>query len=635
MVRIEAVLVVAAVALAQLQLTNGRFTINYEKNTFEMDGKPFRYVSASLHYFRIPREYWRDRLRKVRAAGLNAISTYVEWSQHEAKPGTFDFSDNLDLPHFVRLAQEENLFVILRPGPYICAEREMGGLPYWLLREHPDIYLRTNDRNYTKYVERWLNVLMTTMSPLLNGRGGPIIMVQVENEYGSYKACDKKHLLWLRDVFTRHTRNDAVLFTTDGASSQLLKCGKIPGVYATIDFGAGVNVKKMFEVQRHFEPRGPLVNSEFYTGWFTHWGEKMARVDTRMIIKSLRDMLDLGANINIYMFHGGTNFGFTAGANLGKTYTSDITSYDYDAPISEAGDLTDKYFAIMELLSRYIPLNNISVSTGQKGNYGEVSLTPVASFLSPKVKYLMGNIYKNNKPLSFEALNQNYGYLLYETDITFEREHTILEIPQVKDYANVFINGMFKGNLSRELATTKLRIPKVKRGDKLSIIVENLGRVNYGPFYNDTKGILSNVYLGGKVLTKWNMTSYEFKDTNFVEYCSVFGDEGINCLDVGGYTFYVGYFSVPESEENCINSYPLDSFLDVSTLTKGIVFINNINLGRYWSTRGPQYSLYVPGVYLKPAPRKNTIVIMDEYIAAPGLTVNFSDTPISSRDSFE
>lgn len=264
----------------------------------------------------------------------------------------------MDIETFIKTAQEENLLVILRPGPYICAERDMGGLPPWLLTKNPNIRLRTSDPTYTQPVQKWMDYLLNRLSPFYYGNNGPIIMVQVENEYGSYGACDGQYLIWLRDLFIRHVQDKAVLFTTDGPATSYLKCGKIPGVYATIDFGPEMDPETVFAAQRAFEPRGPLVNSEYYPGWLTHWGEARAAVGTLSVSQTLTKMMNLNANINFYMFHGGTNFGFTAGANFGKFYQSDITSYDYDAPLTESGDLTEKYFAIRDVLSKYRSVPN-------------------------------------------------------------------------------------------------------------------------------------------------------------------------------------------------------------------------------------------------------------------------------------
>ncbi|XP_021942675.1 beta-galactosidase isoform X3 [Zootermopsis nevadensis] len=359
------------------------FSIDYENDQFLLNGSPFRYVSGSLHYFRVPRAYWRDRLRKLRAAGLNAVSTYVEWSQHEPSPGRFEFSGELDLQYFIRLAQEEDLLVLLRPGPYICAERDMGGLPPWLLTVKPDIYLRTNDTTYMEYVERYLNYVLTSVQVYLYGNGGPIIMVQIENEYGSYQACDSSYMTQLRDIVKSKVGDAAVLYSTDGAGLSFLRCGKIEGVYATVDFGADTNVDTAFLAQRIYEPHGPLVNSEFYTGWLTHWGEPFQSVGTETIVNTLDEILARNASVNFFMFHGGTNFGFLAGANFGDNYQPQLTSYDYDAPITEAGDPTSKYFAIREVIGR-VPKGILSRSE-------KITSMPLSLSEGTKIQVLVEN----------------------------------------------------------------------------------------------------------------------------------------------------------------------------------------------------------------------------------------------------
>ncbi|KAK6644429.1 hypothetical protein RUM43_000696 [Polyplax serrata] len=596
-----------------------------------MDGKPFQYVAGSVHYFRMPNEYWRDRLRKVKAAGLNAVSTYVEWSQHEQVPGEYNFEGDLDIKRFIEIAQEEGLYVILRPGPYICAERDMGGLPYWLMTKYPNIKLRVKDADYERHVEKWMDLLLEKLSHLLYGRGGPIILVQVENEYGSY-SCDYNHTIWLRDLFKKHVKDDAVLFTTDGASYDLLKCGKIPDVYATVDFGPKSNVTKMFEEQRRFEPKGPLVNSEYYPGWLTHWGDSsLARRHTKDVIKTLKEMLDMKANINFYMFYGGSNFGFTAGANkFAKTYEADITSYDYDAPISEAGDLTSKYKAVKEVLQQYFASQStINVGTAQKGNYGELTLQRVGTIFSPKLRQKLGKFHKHEQPLSFEALDQNFGYVLYETTASFNHTHSkaedTLEIKKLSDLAHVYVDGKFVGNMSREHHTNKLKIKA--NGEKLSVMVENLGRINFGSAINDKKGILSPVLWKNEKLSDWNMTGFELKDLTAVEECFETREE--ICENHEGFVFYVKKFKLLPSN-GTEEHYMLDSFLDVSHLTKGLIFINGFNLGRYWSWRGPQYSLYVPGVYLKAAPQDNVIIVLEENIKSDTISIKFTTTPIFS-----
>lgn len=596
-----------------ISFSNSEFYIDYGNDTFVMNGKPFRYLSGSAHYFRMPRLNWRDRLKKIRAAGLNAVSTYIEWSQHENIPGVYNFDNELDIRRFIKIAQEEDLFVILRPGPYICAERDMGGLPFWLLKKHPDVYLRTMDPKYIKYVERWMDVLFKEISDLLLGNGGPIILVQVENEYGSYPACDYDYGIWLRNLFKKYTQDKAVLFTTDGMSEKDLKCGKIPGVYASIDFGVNTNIRKAFNIQRKFEPKGPLICSEFYPGWLTHWGEKMAKVGVLPVIKTLKKLLKIGANVNIYMFYGGTNFGFTAGADYDEgnhKYQSVITSYDYDAPITESGDLTLKYYAIRDLIKKYIPGNvkmDVPAQNKTRFIHKTIELKSIATLFTPTVKAsLRGHVYSTELPVSFEAIGQNTGYCVYETKLVSGATSRILSIAILNDFANIFIDENFVDILSREDQINSAIIPE---GNILSIVVENLGRINYGGRNNDSKGILSNVTLGRFILKNWNISCYDFKNLKIIEQCFVKND--LSCRTNGGFVFYMTMF--PYLDKN-------DFYIDVSKLSKGAVFVNNFNLGRYWSIRGPQYKLYVSHALLKPM---NSLIIMDEQINQKSIIVKF------------
>eukprot|EP00069_Balaena_mysticetus_P013789 bmy_21984T0 len=325
------------------------FEIDYGHNCFLKDGQPFRYISGSIHYFRVPRFYWKDRLLKMKMAGLNAIQTYVAWNFHEPRPGQYEFTGDHDVEHFIQLAHDLGLLVILRPGPYICAEWDMGGLPAWLL-EKESIVLRSCDPDYLAAVDKWLGVLLPKMRPLLYQNGGPIITVQVENEYGSYYTCDYNYLRFLQKRFQYHLGEDVLLFTTDGVHERLLQCGALQGLYATVDFGAGVNITAAFLIQRKSEPKGPLVNSEFYTGWLDHWGQPHSTVKTKVVASSLHDILSQGASVNMYMFIGGTNFAYWNGANT--PYQAQPTSYDYDAPLSEAGDLSEKYFAVRDVIQQ-------------------------------------------------------------------------------------------------------------------------------------------------------------------------------------------------------------------------------------------------------------------------------------------
>ncbi|KMQ85919.1 beta-galactosidase-like isoform x1 protein [Lasius niger] len=463
------------------------FGVDYENNQFLLDGEPFRYVSGSFHYFRAPRQYWRDRLRKMRAAGLNAVSTYVEWSLHEPEPGQFNWVGDADLVEFLNIAQEEDLLVLLRPGPYICAERDLGGLPYWLLREVPDIKLRTKDAAFMKYATSYLNQVLEKVKPLLRGNGGPIIMVQIENEYGSYNACDTEYTDMLKEVIVEKVGSKALLYTTDGSSASMLRCGFVPGAYATVDFGTSVNVTSNFQSMRLYQPRGPLVNSEFYPGWLTHWGEAFQRVKTEAVTKTLREMLALGASVNIYMFYGGTNFAFTSGANGGvDAYSPQITSYDYDAPLTEAGDPTDKYFAIRDVIGQYLPLPNMSLPTASpKGNYGPVLLEPVLKLLDDRSSFVVSWA-TSDKPETFEHLSVNQGFVLYETDLLPSIHDPVILRATTKDRALVYVDGRLSGTLSRidKIFTMPLESPY---GRRLSLLVENQGRLNFGNEIHDFK----------------------------------------------------------------------------------------------------------------------------------------------------
>ncbi|KFM82626.1 Beta-galactosidase, partial [Stegodyphus mimosarum] len=287
------------------------FTVDYENNCFRKDGKPFRYVSGSIHYFRVPAELWHDRIYKMKMAGLNAIQTYVEWSHHEPEPGVYNFDGSYDLPKFLRTAQDLDMLVILRVGPFIDAERDMGGLPYWLLRIDPKMKFRTYDAKYIKYVDRWFGVLAPIIKPFLYNNGGPIITLQIENEYGSTGLCDAQYKSHLRDFFRKQLKNNVVLFTTDGSASSALTCGKTDEVLSTFDFGTGENVTAKVELLRWHQASGPIINSEFYPGWLDHWGAPHANVNSDSIVKTLTDILAANASVNIYMFHGGTSFGFS------------------------------------------------------------------------------------------------------------------------------------------------------------------------------------------------------------------------------------------------------------------------------------------------------------------------------------
>ncbi|XP_076754482.1 beta-galactosidase isoform X1 [Xylocopa sonorina] len=600
------------------------FEIDYANNQFLLDGKPFRYVSGSFHYFRTPRQYWRDRMRKIRAAGLNAISTYVEWSLHQPNENEWHWTGDADLVEFLNIAQEEDLFVLLRPGPYICAERDFGGFPYWLLTRDPNMRLRTNDSRYMQYAEKYLTEVFNKVRPYLRGNGGPIIMVQVENEYGSY-ACDTDYTSKLRDIMKQNVGTNALLYTTDGTAVSALRCGYIPKVYTTVDFGTNTNVTKNFQMMRLYQPRGPLVNSEFYPGWLTHWQEPFQRVNSGAVVKTLDEMLSLGASVNIYMFHGGTNFGYTSGANGNEnTFSPHITSYDYDAPLTEAGDPTPKYFEIRNVVAKYLPLPNISVPTvSPKGDYGSILLSPVLKLFDPIGRQLFGtDAVESSNPLTFEEFGLPHWLLLYETNLPSKHADPAILHAVVRDRALVYVDNNLVGTLSRTRNMYDLSL-EAPYAEQLKLLVENQGRLNYGKGLRDWKGF-EQATLDGTSLGPWKMTGFRLDNMD-----PLINVES-NTLKTGclrdSPVILRGNFS--------IHGQPMDTYLNPTGWGKGVVFVNGRNLGRYWPLVGPQITLYVPASYLRTG--SNELVLVElEYVphSREMKLQNYADLDFSLADS--
>ncbi|XP_056264559.1 beta-galactosidase isoform X2 [Pseudoliparis swirei] len=560
----------------------GSFSLDYQKDCFRKDGEEFRYISGSIHYSRIPRVYWKDRLLKMYMAGLNAIQTYIPWNYHEDISGRYNFIGDRDLEYFLQLAQDIGLVVILRPGPYICAEWEMGGLPAWLLNKK-DIVLRSSDPDYITAVDKWMGKLLPMMKPFLYQNGGPIITVQVENEYGSYFACDYNYMRHLTKLFRYHLGEEVVLFTTDGAGLSYLKCGSIQGLYATVDFGPGSNVTAAFDAQRHVEPHGPLVNSEFYTGWLDHWGSGHSVVSSAIVAKSLSEMLALGANVNLYMFIGGTNFGYWNGAN--NPYGAQPTSYDYDAPLTEAGDLTEKYFAIQEVIKMYhkIPAGPIPPTT-PKYAYGTVGMNKLQT-LSDALEILsLSGPVKSKYPQTFIELNQAFGYVLYRTTLPVNcNTPTPLSSP---------LNGVH---------------------DRAYVSVDG--------------GLVSNMTLGKDTLTGWTMYSLSIDDAvsqGRLGETKPTDPPPPPALSLPA--FYKGSFIIPDG----IPDLPQDTYIKLPKWNKGQIWINGFNLGRYWPTRGPQVTLFVPANILSTtAPNNVTVLELEEAPCSSGpCSVEFTATPI-------
>ncbi|XP_055604075.1 beta-galactosidase isoform X2 [Uranotaenia lowii] len=599
------------------------FFIDYERDTFMMDGKPFRFVSGSFHYFRALPGSWGQILRSMRAAGLNAVMTYIEWSLHEPTMGTYIWDGIANLEQFIQIAEEEDLYVILRPGPYICAERDMGGFPYWLLTKYPNIKLRTSDPDYLKEVAKWYGELMPRIQKHLYGQGGPVIMVSIENEYGSFAACDRNYLAFLKNLTESYVQNHAVLFTNDGPEQ--LQCGTIPGVLATLDFGTTNRPDRHWQKLREYQPRGPLVNAEFYPGWLTHWMEPMARVASEPIVSTLKAMLNHGANVNFYMFFGGTNFAFTSGANDGGpgNFDTDITSYDYDAPLDEAGDPTTKYYAIRDAVLEFLPDPGVPVPVKlPKMKLESVRLQSYGSLLSNYARRMLSKFsFSSEKTLGFEALNQHSGLILYETYIPkqLRRDPMLLKVEDLKDRAYVHVDGILIGILSRENAIDSIPI-SLGIGNRLQLMVENQGRINFRNA-NDFKGILGTVILNGaNELTNWNMTGFPLDNYLLLQdYIDQYSEHDLKVKSFSSMNIYHCGFEIYTNEI-------YDTYLDTTGWGKGVIFINGFNLGRYWPLVGPQITLYVPRHILRKG--NNSITVIEYQMEKRGdAVITFSGMP--------
>nr|XP_054929364.1 beta-galactosidase-like isoform X1 [Dermacentor andersoni] len=610
--------------------TSRSFVIDYTNNQYLKDGKPIQIVAGAIHYFRNLHQQWGDRLATMRTAGLNAIQTYVEWSSHEPEEGHFDFEGQQDLVRFLKLAQDHGFLVLLRIGPYICAERDMGGLPYWLLSRNSSIGLRTSDKQYLGAVEKYFSKLLPMLHPLLYANGGPIIAVQVENEYGSYGACDFSYTAWLRDLVRLHLGYNVILYTADGPADDLLMCGKIDGAHATINFGVEADVEDAFKAQRRHQERGPLVDSEFYTGWLDHWAEWHSMTNTSDVVRQLNKTLSMNASVVMYMFHGGTSFGYKSGANTDNgRFLPCPTSYDYDAPMTEAGDPTEKFVAIRNIISKYLPVPTTSVpKPKQKMALGKIWLKKLYGLAD--IRRLFANATISSKlPLSFEQLRQSQAVVLYDTEVKFRpRNPAVLSVPGLRDRGYVYVNDVYRGLISRMDDVYDVMIP-VKEGQRLTVVVESQGRIGYG-FLNDTKGIISNVTLSGVNLTDWQMTSIDERghlDRNHLPIESAHSSKAnmpTGCIgaSTNGLAIYEASFPLRVSP-------PRDTFIRLDHWKKGAVFLNGFNLGRYWTPMGPQQTLYVPAVLFK---THNVLHVMELEkapcgIGSRGCFVKFVDTP--------
>lgn len=565
---------------------------------FCKDGKPIKLISGAVHYFRNLPETWPDIFEKLRAMGCNCVETYCAWNMHEPKPGTFDFTGRLDIVRFIKEAEKAGLMVIVRPGPYICAEWEFGGLPWWIQREE-GLEIRCRNEVYIRYFDRYLDELLGRVRPLLCTNGGPVILLQCENEYGYY-GDDREYLSYLRDGYRRRGI-DVPLFTSDGGSEDSLLDGTVEGCLPTLNFGS--RVEENFKVHDRLFPDCPKVCMEMWDGWFDAWGdEKHHTTDPQVYAGVVRDMLKKGS-LNIYMFIGGTNFGFTSGANHYEKFAPDVTSYDYDALLTECGDVTEKYKAVREVIREATGKELPPIPKDrEKKAYGKVALTRSAGLLS-NLDALSSPIH-SDVPRAMEEYGIGYGYIAYRTVLNRDYRDAKLSFESLGDRAQVLVSGKLQGiaYLNDSLEVTV----NAKKGDVLTILVENMGRANFGPKMMRKKGLPGRVLLGGKIHFSWDVYPLPMTDLSGLSFG---GDEA------EAPAFYEGTFTVEE---------PADTFLRTDSFKKGFVVLNGFNLGRYWEV-GPQKTLYVPGSLLKKG--ENTLLLFESDGRKGEAEVEFVDRP--------
>jgi beta-galactosidase len=575
-----------------LRATAAQHSIGVEHGQFVINGRSLQIISGSMHYARIPRAYWRDRLQKARAMGLNTITTYVFWNLHEPKPGVYDFRGQLDVAEFIREAQQEGLHVILRPGPYICSEWDLGGLPAWLLAD-PNMKLRSPDESFLVPAAKWMKRLGRELAPLQFARGGPIIAVQVENEYGSF-GSDHAYMARIRDIIGDAGFRDVILYTADGPEE--LPDGTLPDLPAVVNFGPG-EARSAFAALKAFRPHGPFMTGEYWDGWFDHWGAPHHVTDMMHQTQELDWMLSQGYSVNLYMFEGGTSFGFMAGANYERAYEPDTTSYDYDAPLDEAGRPTKKYLAFRDVIARHLP----------RGTQLPPLPAPIPAIAVPKFALEdsaslwtnLGRGVSSRQPKTMESLGQSYGYILYRTHVRGPAQGNLV-IDKVRDYAEVFVNQRLAGTLDRRLGQNHLHIDVPSGENTLDVLVENMGRINFGPKLRDERqGITRSVSFAGHELTGWQIFPLPMLDPDSLHFTN-------DSIDGPG--FHRGFFNLETIG---------DTFLDTRGLGKGAVWVNGHNLGRFWNI-GPQQTLCLPGAWLRKG-RNEVILFQMESKSNPSL----------------
>ena len=567
--------------------------------------------AAELHYPRIPRPYWEHRIKMCKALGMNAVCMYVFWNIHEQQEGVFDFSGQNDIAAFVRLCQKHGMKVIVRPGPYVCAEWEMGGLPWWLLKKR-DIKLREEDPYFLERVKLFEEKVGEQLAPLTADKGGPIIMVQVENEYGSY-GQNKPYVSRVRDILRKVGFDKVLLFQCDWSTN--FELNALPDLLWTMNFGTNADVLKQFKRLKELRPESPMMCSEYWSGWFDGWGtEHQTRPSTAMV-NGIKTMLDNGISFSLYMTHGGTSFAQWAGAN-NKGYAPDCTSYDYDAPINEQGAATAKYYELRNLLQQYSDVKLPAVPKAIP-----VITLPAISFTEMTPLLRAGNVPEARKCRDIqpmELFDQGYGSIMYTTTLPAVKAGTVLSISNLCDYGIIYIDGEEAGRLyRRDNGGSALRLERdVKEGATLDIFVEAMGRINYSKLINDPKGITGSVTLlttSGKDELTYNLKDWEVR----LFPLTIDGIDALSSIPVTAPQSDKGtalsaserQMSTPAYYRSSFNVKKIgDTYLDMSSWGKGLVWVNGHCLGRFWEV-GPQQTLYLPGCWLKKG--KNEIVVLD------------------------
>lgn len=570
---------------------------------FERDGKPIHIISGAVHYFRNLPDTWSDIFQKMKALGCNCVETYCAWNMHEKVPGQYDFTGMLDIAAFIRAAAEADLMVIVRPGPYICAEWEFGGLPWWIQADD-SMEIRCMNEAYITRFDAYLDRLCDEIRPLLCTNGGPVIMVQCENEYGYY-GDDKTYLQYLRDGFIRRGI-DVPLFTSDGTSETDLSDGTVEGCLPTLNFGS--RVEENFKAHDRLFPGVPKMCMEMWDGWFDAWGDAYHHTTSAETYAGVVDDMLARGSLNMYMFIGGTNFGFTSGANHYEVFAPDVTSYDYDALLSECGDITPKYLAVREVIARYtdtalppIPANR------PKAAYGKVKLLDSIGFFRA-LPQLSAPVH-SNVPLCMEKYGGGYGYIAYRTVLRRDYNDAPLSFESLGDRAQIYVNDRLVDILyiNDRLQTNITG----QAGDTLTVLCENMGRTNFGPKMMRKKGIAGRCLLDKKIHFDWD--AYLLPMDNL--QCLCFTDSTYHEPSA----FYRGCFTVDT---------PQDTFVKLDNFTKGFVTINGFNLGRYWEI-GPQQTLYVPASILRKG--ENEVVVFESDGLRGEPIIEFVDTPILQR----